>query len=127
MGKYSSAQTDIFNLLNQLKSDVRVFPNNFKGEKGDPPFVRVTIVPSGPPLNASSLSGVLLVEIFTAWGEGPDSSTNIADKLDKHLQYKSVGQTQLFNSSMDRQERDKDNQALSRTIYSLPFSHFGVN
>ena len=127
MGKYSQAQDNVFSVLDAMKAEVRAYPSGFDGDKGDPPYIRVTIVPSGPPLNASSISGVLLVEIFTAWGEGPARSSELADTLDRYLQRKTVGTTQFFSSSMDRQEQDKDNATLARVIYSLPFAHFGVN
>jgi len=68
----------------------------------------------------------LLAEIFTAWGEGPGPSFDIADKLDGHLQHTTVGTTQLFNSSLDQHAQDKVNPVLGRMIYSLPFAHFGV-
>lgn len=129
MGKYRAVTDDLFSVFaSQAWRDegVKVFPSAFDGEKGDPPYVRYTVVPSGDPLNSASTSGVLLAEIYTAWGEGPGPSSDIADTLDRHLQHRAVGGTQLFSSSMDRQTRDKYNQSLARSIYSLPYSRFGV-
>lgn len=130
MGKYLTAQDDVFSILSspEWEADgIRAFPAGYKGEKGDAPYVLVTIVPSGTPLNASSSSGVLLIEIFTAWGEGPAPTSIIADLLDKHFQKRTVNQTQMFNSACDRLMQDRDNPALGRAIYTLPFSHFGVD
>lgn len=130
MGKYLTAEADIWSIFGSLEwqaEEVKAYPVGYEGEKGPVPYVRLSIVPSGPPLNSNSSSGILLVEIFTAWGEGPRSATIIADKLDTYLQRKTIGTTQLFLSSLDRHEKDKDNPSLGRSIYSLPYTHFGVN
>jgi hypothetical protein len=130
MGKYVGCENDIFSIFASAaweEEHVAIYPRSVEVEKGPPPYLLFTIVPSGPPLNAASSSGVLLVEIYTAWGLGPKPASELADTLDKYLQHKSVGRTQLFNSSLDRQERDKDNPSVARVIYSLPYSHFGVN
>lgn len=130
MGKYRKAQDEIFSVLASTAwsaENIKSFPSGYDGDKGEPPFVRFTVVPGGVPINAGSISGVLQVEIFTAWGQGPAPASDIADTLDKHLQRRTIGTTQLFNSSMDGQVRDRDNPGLARTLYSLPFSHFGVN
>lgn len=129
MGKYALAQTNVFSIFSSTAwkaEGVKAYPRAYVGDKAGAPYVLVTIVPSGTPLNASSLSGVLLIEIFTAWEDGPDPSTKIADKLDKHFQRKTVGTTQFFNSSCDQLLQDRDNPVLGRAVYTLPFSHYGA-
>jgi len=129
VGKYTDGLFSVYHVFDTdaFKAEsLKVFPSNFDGDKGEPPFLRFTVVPGGPPLNAASTSGVLLVEIFTAWGVGPTPANQIADILDKHLQRKTVGTTQFFVSSADKQERDKQNEGLARMFYSIPFAHFGV-
>jgi len=129
VGKYSEGLFDVYHVFDTQaykEENIKTFPSSFEGDKGAPPFLRFTVVPGGPPLNAASTSGVLLVEIFTAWGAGPTPANQIADILDKHLQRKTVGRTQFFLSSADKQERDKEDKVLARMFYSIPFAHFGV-
>ena len=129
MGKYSGAEQAVFDVLDSTPwkaEDIKTFPTGFDGEMGAPPFIRVTLVYSGPSVNHRSTSGVLNIEIFTAWGQGPRPASNIADKLDGYFQHISYGVTQFFYSNLSAYIKDSANSDLGRAIYSVPFSHFGV-
>lgn len=129
MGKYVNAEEAVFSVFGSAEwaaETTKAFPTGFKGEKGEPPFLRLALVPNGEGLNRRSTSGVLMIEIFTAWGKGPRESSLIADKLDTFLQSKTVGTTQFFESSLGQYLQDKDDETLGRAIYSLPFAHFGA-
>lgn len=129
MGKYSGAEQAVFDVLDSAlwkAEDIKTFPTGFDGEMGAPPFIRVTLVYSGPSITASNASGVMNIEIFTAWGLGPRPSSEIADTLDKYFQHITYGTTQFFNSNLGGFIKDRDNSGLGRAIYSVPFSHFGV-
>lgn len=135
MGKYSDLQTDIFSIFNSdawKSENIKTYPSNFIINNAGNEFIRVSIIPSGPGIqNINSVSGVILVDIFTPLGSGPARIMLIADKLDLHFSGKST-QTQsgkntfIGISSLDFSGIDKDNSALYRGTYSIPFNHFGV-
>lgn len=131
--KYSELQSDIFSIFSSAEwqaEGINTYPSNFTGMNTTDEFLRVTIVPSGAGLNLGSISGLLIIDIFVAAGNGPKRPYELADKLDSYLVGKSfstgVGTTQLSNSSIEERGRDNDNEALYRTIYSIPFNFFGV-
>ncbi len=130
MGKYTALESDLFTFFGSdawKEENLKTYPVNFNPEEmGAPPFVRISIVPEGGALNALSISGVLMIEIFTVVGNGPRASSEIADTLDRRLQEKTFGRTQLFRSAMSQLQLDRDNTTLARTLYSLPFIHFGA-
>lgn len=128
MGKYELAEQAVFNVFDSTEWKDKEITSVPSGHDGPltAPYIRIKVIPSGQSLNAKSISGLVMIEIFTAWGEGPRPSTRIADILDEFLQYKSFPQIQLFLSACTGFEQDVDKNDLGRAIYSVPFSHFGV-
>ncbi len=134
MGKYMNLQQDIFSIFNSSAwkaENIKTFPSDFVIVNAGNEFIRVTIVASGAGINLNSVSGVSIIDIFTSAGNGPKRASLIADKLDLHLVGKSVttqsnAVTQFFTSSLDFKGLDKDNSALSRSTYTIPFNYFGV-
>jgi hypothetical protein len=134
MGKYIDLQNDLFSLFNGASwkaENIKTYPNNFVAVNSSNEFIRMTAIPNGEGLNLNSSSGILNIEIFTSAGNGPKRASIIADKLDDYLVGKSLSTvqnnvTQFMNSAMDHLGPDEDNSALHRSIYSIPFNHFGV-
>lgn len=134
MGKYTNLLNDVFSIFSSsawIAENIKTYPSNFIAVNSGNEFIRVSIIPSGNGANLISASGVLIVDIFTAAGNGPKATTSIADKLDLYLVGKSLktatnGVTQLKSSSLQFLGNDKDNPALYRSSYTIPFNYFGA-
>lgn len=134
MGKYANLQDDIFSVFSSeawKAESIKTFPVNFTTVNQGNEFIRVSIVPGGQGLNLNSVSGVLIVDIFTSAGTGPKRSSSIADKLDQYLVGKSLSTvanavTQFSTSNLDLRSVDRDNPTLFRSIYTIPFHYYGV-
>lgn len=133
MGKYVALETDVFSVFstNQWKAEnIKTYPINFVTINPGAEFIRVSVISSGEGVDIKSISGVLIIDIFTSAGNGPRQSSLIADKLDQYLVGKSFstgnGTTQCHNSTMKHVGLDADNPSLFRSIYQIPFNHFGV-
>jgi len=131
--KYTELQADIFSVFDSAAwkaENINTYPSNFVGMNTTNEFIRVTIIPSGQGINLPSISGLILIDIFSSAGDGPQRPYAIADVLDSYLVGKTfktgLGSTQLTNSSLDERGRDPDNDILYRTIYSIPFNFYGV-
>lgn len=132
MGKYLNLQEDIFSIFssNAWKAEnIKTFPENFISINPGNEFIRVSIISSKAGINLISVSGVLIVDIFTSAGNGPKAPSLIADKLDLYLSGKSVATqskatTQFLSSTLDLKGLDKDNSSLYRTMYTIPFNYF---
>lgn len=134
MGKYANVQADIFSIFsdNTWKAEnIKSYPTNSVAVNSGNEFIRINIIPSGAGINLSSISGILIIDIFTSAGSGPNRATLIADRLDSYIVGKSLSTvngivTQFLNSSMDYIGRDPDNVSLFRSAYSIPFNYYGV-
>ncbi len=130
---YHKLETDIFSIFksNEWKAEsLEIVPANFAA-KGSKEYIRVNIIPSGIGINKESISGILLIDIFIAAGNGSKRTFEIADKLDLYLAYKSLSSeagivTQFLGSSLSPSGLDKDNKLLYRSLYTIPFNYFGV-
>lgn len=129
MGKYSDVQDAVFALFASgpwVAEDIKAFPAGFDGEKGDPPHIRLSVLCGETEINTVRSGGLLMIDIFTAWGNGPASATQIADTLDSYFEKKTLDGVQFQQSTLSQLTRDRDNPGLGRTIYSIPFTLFGV-
>jgi len=131
MGKYIELQESIFSIFTTagwISEGIKTYPSNFLATGTEGEFIRVNIVPSGGSVNGHSVSGILIIEIYTPANEGPKRSSEIADVLDKHFSMKSIattaGITQLFASSMTPNGLDYANKSLVKSTVSLSFNHF---
>jgi hypothetical protein len=132
VGKFADLERDVFSVFSHANwklEKIPTHPSNFQAQ--DPEYIRVTPIAGGQPLNRSSASGVLNIDIFIAAGKGPNRATVIADKLDGFLVAKSFslsgrGVTQFEHSSLTPLGIDPENRALARFLYSIPFNHYGV-
>ena len=134
MGKYENLEKDVFSIFASTlwkNENIKTFPVNFIELTPGTEFVRVSVIPSGNGINLTSISGVLIIDIFTSAGNGPRKTSLIADKLDSYLVGKSVStvsgnNTQFNKSSLSYIGLDTVNSALYRATYSIPFNYFGV-
>jgi|SaaInl4_135m_RNA_FD_contig_123_9438_length_7068_multi_5_in_2_out_0_2 hypothetical protein len=134
MGKYVDTRTDIFSVFaleTWIAEGINTYPDNFIAVSPGNEFLRVSVIPNGEGLNASSTSGILIIDIFTEFGNGPSRTFVIADLLDTYLSRKSVTAasgyvTQFTDSVLDIAGKDADNASLFRATYTIPFSYFGV-
>ena len=135
MGKYKNLQDDIFTVFNSVEwkaENINTYPSNFITVDPENEFIRVSIIPNGEGINLKSVSGVIMADIFTSAGSGPNRAYLIADTLDTYLQGKSLttvsgNVTQFDKSAMSPNGRDPDNKSLFRHNYSIPFNFFGVS
>ena len=134
MGKYSDLESDIFSIFatnSWRNQNIKTVPENYSADNMGKEYIRVSIVPGSAGINVNSVSGVLIVDIFIAAGQGPKRTGLIADKLDeylvgKYLQTSSGGTTQLFGSSLSKGANDADNPTLYRSSYTIPFNYSGA-
>jgi len=134
MGKYENLEKDVFSIFGSTlwkSENIKTFPVNFIELTPGTEFVRVSVIPSGNGINLTSISGVLIIDIFTSAGNGPRRTSLIADKLDSYLVGKSVStvsgnSTQFNKSALAYVGLDTVNSALYRATYSIPFNYFGV-
>jgi len=135
MGKYTNLNSDIYSVFSTdtwKAEKIVTRPSNFVGMDKPTEFIRVSVIPSGTGLNRKSVSGILIIDIFTQAGGGPKRYASVADKLDSYLSGKSLstvaGAAIQFPSSsaIDPKGNDKDNPALYRVAYTIPFNYFEV-
>lgn len=134
MGKYTNLETDVFSIFGSISwknEKILTYPNNFVITGNSKEFIRVSIIPSGRGINRVSTAGLLIIDIFTSAGEGTRKNSLIADILDKYLVGNVIStvngnSTQFGYSSLAMIGLDKDNPALFRSSYTIPFNFFGV-
>jgi hypothetical protein len=133
MNKYSKLQSNIFSVFSSeawKAEGLKTFPDNLAIIDPGSEFIRVSILPGNVGININSVSGVLIVDIFTSAGSGPNKTTTIADKLDRYLVGKTLSvntsSVQFSNSTMQPRGLDRDNPSLHRSIYTIPFNYFEV-
>jgi hypothetical protein len=132
MGKFEQLQSDVFSIFADPvweAEGVKAVPANFKSP--DQEYIRISVIASNTGLNINSVSGILLIDIFTFAGEGPLKASLIADTLDGYLVGRSKstasnGLTQFLYSTLSLSGVDKDNPTLYRSNYTIPFNYFGV-
>ena len=135
MGKYQDVIDDVFSVFSApgwLAESIPTYPQNHIPINPGDEFIRVSIVPSSYlSTSRSSLSGQLIIDIFTVAGNGPSRSFAIADILDQYLLNKYLntsgnGATQFIGSAMGNGDLDRDNPSLYRSIYTINFNYTGV-
>lgn len=133
MGKYTDLEKDVYSVFssNEWKAeDIKTFPTNFVVmNTTNDEFIRVSVIPSGKPINRYSLAGILIIDIFTAAGSGTRRASIIADTLDNYLLDKSrntgSGVTQFGISSLTHMGPDKALPILHKSTYTINFNFFG--
>jgi len=134
MGKYADVQNDIFSVFDAAgwaTESIKTYPQNHIPINPGTEFIRVSIVPSSFLSTLDSLSGQLIIDIFTSAGNGPLRPFEIADILDQYLtgQYLETsgnGATQFLNSTVGAGQLDIDDPSLYRSIYTISFNYTGV-
>ena len=134
MGKFTAVEDAIFSVFatNAWQSEgVETIPANYVSPAnpgGD--FIRVNVISNGKGVNTVSVSGMLIVDIFTSAGQGPRPATVIADKLESYLRNQSIitskGTTQFHGGAFTLKGLDTANPTLFRSSYSIPFHFYGV-
>lgn len=129
MGKYASLESDVFSVFaaTEWKNEkITTFPANFNPAKNPDEFIKVDILASGRGININSVSGLMIVEIFTPANKGPKRSLEIADILDKHFAGKSFhigsGSTQFLQSNLRTIGTET---AFYHSSYSIQFNFYG--
>lgn len=133
MGKFINLQTNVFSIFDSAAwkaENIKTFPSNFTITNAENNFIRVSVIPSGNGINIKSVSGIVIIDIFTSANGGPKATMLIADKLDLYLVGKTF-RTQginlcLANSSLSFSGIDKDNPSLYKAAYTVPFNYFEV-
>lgn len=131
MDKYSALMTSVFSVFDQAgwkSENIKTFPSDYVAIDAGNEFLRVTIIPSGQALNRLSVSGILMIDVFTAAGNGPKRAMLLADKLDTYLQNKTIaatgGNVQFGESAVRPLGKDTANPSLTRHSYTIPFNLF---
>jgi hypothetical protein len=135
MGKYQDLLDDVFSVFSDaawISENIPTYPQNHIPTDPGSEFIRVSIIPSSfISTSRSSLSGQLIIDIFTVAGDGPARPFSIADILDQYLLNKTIntsgnGATQFIGSTMGNGTLDSDNPSLYRSRYTINFNYIGV-
>jgi hypothetical protein len=134
MGKFKNLQDDVYSIFgsNAWKAEnIKTFPANFTSTNQGNEFIRISVVAGNSSVNLQSVSGLLIIDIFTSAGDGSARTALIADKLDQYLVGKSIKTvegtlTQFLSSTLQPRGNDAVNPALYRSVYSIPFNYYGV-
>lgn len=135
MGKYLDLEQNIFSVFSSeaWKSEgIKTFPTNYIAVNAGNEFIKVNILPGDFGINIASLSGVVIIDIFTPVGKGPRRISVIADLLDTYLVGKSFSinaistNVQFLGSSLSYTGVDYDNPSLYKAEYTITFNYFGV-
>lgn len=132
MGKYSNTLLDVFSIFGSpgwVAESITTVPQNFAGSTDSSKFIRVSVIASGGGINTDSVSGLILISIFTPNGKGPAEAAAIADKLDNFLVGVSISLsgavTQITSgSSFDAGKEDENNSMFLHSTYQVQFNHF---
>lgn len=132
MGKFTSLQTEVFQIFGTAQwaaENIKTVPTNMIDDTDNKPYIRVSILASGGGVNAYSVSGILLIDIFTAINVGPGPASAMADKLDNYLLGKiftadSKSVTQFSGSTFAPGGQDADNPMLFRSKYQVNLNYF---
>jgi len=130
MGKFTDVEAGVYGVFGTAEwqaEDILTVPSNFTSLTSDAEFIRVAVIPSSEGVNRNSVNGILIIDIFTAAGQGTSRASAIADKLDDFLSGETLGGTQCFDSTLVHKAFDADNKALFRSSYTINFKFFGVN
>jgi len=128
MPRYLGAEQDIFSIFATAEwntEGIKAYPSTIVPDNPGQEYIRISIVPSGQGLNYNSVSGLLLIDIFTARAQGPKRPMQVADILDTHFNVKISGNSQFMSSSLGKTSQDRDDPALCMTSYSIAFNYFG--
>jgi hypothetical protein len=130
MGKYSDLQTKIYSIFasDEWKAEsILTLPADFSSDSKAEEFIRINVLPSDEALNLRSLSGICIIEIYTAFGRGPTRANEIADILDNYLLGTTIADwCQFTASTLMPKGQDKENSLLSCQHYTIPFNLYGV-
>lgn len=127
MGKYTSIHQSVYSVFNDANwtaQNIKTFPSNFVGNVGGDKYIRASVISNG--VGKKQVRGVINIDIFTPAGAATKDATDIADALDLFLENKTVNSVQFFDSSLNHVGLCRDNPALHRSMYSIPFNYFGV-
>lgn len=133
--RYVDLAKDVFSVFARddwAAEKISIFPYHTRPSAMGVEYVTFTLLPSKPALNSRSLAGILILEIYTPVAKIPMRPLEIADELDKYLVNKSYrtgeGTTQFMTSAIEDRGSaiDAENSGLCRTLYSIPFNHFGA-
>ena len=132
MGKYTCMLEDLLSIFGTtawIAEGIKVVPQNFEDENVYPEYLRVSVVAGGGSLTGYSMSGLLLIDIFTPVGKGPSRTSVIADKLDAYLLGKSfnvgsMGATTQIPKTSNLRTTGAGDSAFCHAIYQVQFNHF---
>lgn len=133
MNLYISLEDAIFSVFAQTEwvtEQIKIYPTTYKIPDNLVEFLRLSIIPSSQGVNENSISGILIIEIFSPVSAGSTRTYQIADILDNYLKkvtlQESSSVTQLFDSVLSEIRSDADNPTLTSTKYQITFKHYGV-
>jgi hypothetical protein len=134
MGKFTDLQDSIFSVFGSQEwaaTNIKAVPSNFIPRNVDSEYIRLNILPNTFGINTKSVSGIMIIDIFTSAGNGPNRANLIADTLDDFFVCKVSNiregvSLQTMQSSLDFVGIDSSNTTLFRAKYTIPFNFFGV-
>ena len=134
MSKFIQLQNAIYSIFARAEwkaENIPTRPSNYIEVNPLPKYIRTNIVHSGAGVNSGSLSGLLIIDIFTPYGLGTEDAFSIADALDRYLVSKSIntadGLVQFKSSAFQGNGQDSVNSSLYRSTYTIPFNFFRSN
>jgi hypothetical protein len=125
--KFSDAASSIYKFFASsawVTTNIVAVPANIPVPNNTTEYVRINVLLDDG-AGAKLSKGLLKIDIFVPIGKGPDRSSAIADILESILANKTEGHVQLLQGSLTHLGADTDRPSLERSIYSIPFNHFG--
>ena len=134
MGKYETISrlvNSIFGTPEWALEAIPTYPPNFAIPSGTTKAIRLSIVASGSNKVSfpKSVSGQIIIDIFTSVGDGPKQGNLISDTLDRYISGKSItdgGTIQTSESTLVDMGDDTADKSLRRFKYSISFNYYGV-
>ena len=122
--KFSKAFDNLSALF--ANSGLSVWPVGVQPSVKPDVYGEVTFILSDNGVNANSISGTVIIDIYIQEGVGPRAAYTFADLLDDYLLQKSHNGTQFFTSTMVPRGPSPTNPTRSIYEYSVTFKHFGA-
>lgn len=134
MGKFTDVEKDIYSVFSSqawVNENIKTYPSNFLAINPGNEYIRVSVIPSGNGINIQSVSGILIIDIYTSAGSGIRRASLIADILEgyfagKQKQTAQNAVTQFTSGTLNHTGVDRDNPSLYRSSYTIPFNYYGV-
>jgi hypothetical protein len=131
MGKYTELHKSVYSVFGTTEwkaENIKTFPSNYVSKVAGNEYIRVHILAGGSQIAGypRSVSGQIIIDIFTNAGIGTLRTDQIADRLDTYLVGKTIDKVQFGTSNLTNLGIDSADTSLFRSNYVISFNYYGV-